>query len=272
MDPTRTRTIAVGDFTVGYLDEGSGEPVILVHGGESDRTQFTALRAHLGDGIRAISYDQRDSGVTSGPTLPYGMAELADDLADFIAALGLPSAHVLGTSFGGALAQHLALRHPGRVRTLILVCTTPSVNLTSPALGDLLGLPPRERRHAVVDYLFTPAGRERDPDLVARNWTTLAVRAPGADARRHAAAREHDVLGLLDAIQAPTLVIHGDEDLMAPVVGAQILAERIPDARLEFIEGGRHGIATEFPDVVSQLTRDFIAAHAAERQLADETE
>lgn len=258
MNAARTQTIDVGEFTVGYIDEGSGEPVILVHGGESDRTQFTALRAHLGEGIRAISYDQRDSGVTSGPVEPYGMAELADDLAGFITVLGLPSAHILGTSFGGALAQHIALRHPDKVRALILVCTTPTVNLTSTALSEIMDLSPEERRNAVVDFLFTPAGRAKDPELVVRNWTTLAVRAEDADARRHAAARQHDVLDVLGEIEAPTLVIHGDEDVMAPVDGARTLADRIPDARLELIEGGRHGIATEFPDVVSRLARDFV--------------
>jgi len=259
VNSTRTQTIEVGEFNVGYIDEGSGEPVIMVHGGESDRTQFTALRGHLGEGIRAISYDQRDSGVTSGPTTSYRMAELADDLADFISALALPDAHIFGTSFGGALAQQFALRHPDKVRTLILVCTTPSVNLTSEALGEALALPAEERRNAMVDFLFTPAGREKDPEMVARNWTTLAVREKDADARRHAAARDHDVTDVLEKIQAPTLVIHGDEDLMAPLEGARMLADRIPDARLELIEGGRHGIATEFPDVVSRLTHDFIA-------------
>lgn len=262
MNAARTQTIAVGDFTVGYIDEGSGEPVVMVHGGESDRTQFTALRPHLGDGVRAISYDQRDSGVTSGPAQPYGMGELSDDLAGFIGALGLSDVHVFGTSFGGALAQQFALRHPDKVRSLILVCTTPSVNLTSEELGRAMAMPAEERRAAMVDFLFTPEGREKDPGLVARSWTTLAVRAAEADARRHAAAREHDVIDRLEKIQARTLVIHGDEDLMAPPEGARMLAERIPDARLELIPGGRHGIATEFPDVVAQLTLDFVAEHA----------
>lgn len=258
---TSSQTIDVEDFTVGYIDEGSGEPLILIHGGESNRTQFTALRPHLGDDIRVISYDQRDSGDTTGPVAPYDVAVLADDLASFIDALELPEVHVLGTSFGGAVAQQLALRHPDKVRSLILVCTTPSVKLPSPALERILSMEPVARRDAVVDFLFTPEGRAKDPGLVSRNWSSLATRTKDADARRHAAAISHDVVAELDGIQAPTLVIHGDQDEMATVDGARILAQQIPEARLELIEGGRHGIATEYPDVVAQLSREFIAEH-----------
>lgn len=261
---TLDRMVEAAAFTVGYIDEGSGEPLILVHGGESNRTQFTALRAHLGREIRAISYDQRDSGVTTGPADAYDVAVLADDLADFIDAIGLSEVHVLGTSFGGAVAQQFALRHPDRVRSLILVCTTPSIKLPTPALEKILGLGSEERRAAVIDFLFTPAGRAKDPELVSRNWSSLATRTKEADARRNAAAHSHDVLSQLDGIQAPTLVIHGDEDQMATVDAAKILAERIPDARLELIAGGRHGIATEFPDVIARLSLAFIAEHAAE--------
>lgn len=113
-DPA-TSIVRAGDLEVGIIDSGSGVPLVLVHGGESDRTQFTALRAHLGPGIRVISYDQRDSGVTVNPPVLYTMSDLADDLVHLLDALDLPSAHLLGTSFGGAVAQHVALRHPERV-------------------------------------------------------------------------------------------------------------------------------------------------------------
>jgi len=259
---TSPHTIEAGAFNVGYIDEGSGEPLILVHGGESNRTQFTALRPHLGDQLRVISYDQRDSGVTTGPKDPYDVATLADDLSELVEALGLHQVHILGTSFGGAVAQQFALRHPEKLRSLILVCTTPSINLPSPALERILNMGPDERREAAVDFLFSVEGRKKDPELVSRNWTSLVSRPKDADARRHAAAVSHDVLDQLDAIQAPTLVIHGDEDQMATVDGAQILAQRIPGARLELIEGARHGIATEFADVVAGLSREFIAEHS----------
>jgi len=264
MTTTQTQTLEVGDLTVGYIDEGAGAPLVLVHGGESDRTQFRELRPYLA-GVRAISYDQRDSGVTTGSTAPYEMADLADDLAAFVEALGLTEVHVLGTSFGGALAQHFALRHPDKLRSLILVCTTPSARMIPPELmSAILELAAVERREAMVDHLFTPAGRANDPGLVTRNWTTLASRPEDADARRHAAARAHHTVDDLDHIQAPTLVIHGDDDKVAPVDHARILADRIPGARLEFIKGGRHGIATEFPDTVSRLALGFIAEHATE--------
>src|SRR5690606_15895175 len=114
-----------------------------------------ALRPHLGDDLRIISYDQRDSGVTTGPTDAYDVAVLADDLGDLVDALGFEQVHVLGTSFGGAVAQQFALRHPEKLRSLILVCTTPSVDLPSPALDRILTMGPDERREAAVDFLFS---------------------------------------------------------------------------------------------------------------------
>lgn len=89
------RRVRAGEFDVGYVDTGSGEPLVLLHGGEGNWLQFAALRAHLGSDLRVISSDQRDSGVTTGPVDPYSRSDLADHVIDVIDALGLGAVHLL---------------------------------------------------------------------------------------------------------------------------------------------------------------------------------
>ncbi|MYS81785.1 alpha/beta fold hydrolase [Embleya scabrispora] len=253
-------TIRAGELEVGYIDGGSGVPLVLVHGGESDRTQFATLRAHLGGGIRAISYDQRDSGITVNPPVPFTLADLADDLVDLLDALGLQSAHLLGTSFGGAVAQHVSLRHPERVASLILVATTPSFAMGGKSIDRLLNMSHEDRQNAVADYFVTPEGR---PKLQNRAARTLTVRDPEQSARRHDVARQHEVRDRLGEISAPTLIVHGTEDRLAPWDGAVLMGQLIPNAELRSIEGGRHAIAMEFADTIAPWVREFLGVTTA---------
>jgi pimeloyl-ACP methyl ester carboxylesterase len=252
-------TTRAGDLEVGVIDAGGGVPLVLVHGGESDRTQFATLRARLGTGIRAISYDQRDSGITVNPPVPYTLGVLADDLVALLDALGLQSAHLLGTSFGGAVAQHAALRHPERVASLILVATTPSFAMGSAAIDQLLSMSHDDRVNAVADFFFTPEGQAAHS---ARPAQTLTARSPEQSARRHDVARQHDVRDRLAEIAAPTLIVHGAADRLAPYAGAVLMEQQIPNAELRSIEGGRHGIAVEFADTIACWVREFIGVNA----------
>ncbi|MEU9638856.1 alpha/beta fold hydrolase [Streptomyces tendae] len=258
MTKHQQETVRAGELDVGVLDGGDGVPLVLVHGGESDRTQFATLRARLGAGIRAISYDQRDSGITVNPPVPYTPAVLADDLVDLLDALGLARAHLLGTSFGGAVAQHAALRHPERVASLVLVATTPSYAMGSAAVDELLGMSHEERQESAPGYFFTPEGQAEQR---ARPVRTLTRRTPEQSRRRHDAARRHEIRDGLGEITAPTLIVHGTEDRLAPYDGALLMERRMPNAELRAIEGGRHGIAVEFADTVAHRVREFLGVN-----------
>ncbi|GAA3972112.1 alpha/beta hydrolase [Actinomadura viridis] len=252
-------TIRAGELDVGYIDDGSGVPLVLIHGGEGDRTAYATLRRHLGAGIRAISYDQRDSGITVNPPVPYTLSDLGDDVVALLDALELESAHLLGTSFGGAVAQHAALRHPGRVASLVLIATTPSFALGADAIDKLLELSYSDLRNAVDDYFVTPGGRAR---MGARAARTLTARDPERRARRHAAAREHEIRDRLGEISAPTLIVHGTEDRLAPYTGAVVMEQRIPNAELRAIEGGRHAVGMEFAETIAGWVREFLGVTA----------
>jgi pimeloyl-ACP methyl ester carboxylesterase len=257
---TTDSTIRAGELEVGYIDSGSGVPLVLVHGGESDRTQYATLRAHLGAGIRAISYDQRDSGITVNPPLPYTLGDLADDLVALLDALGLERAHLLGTSFGGAVVQHTAIRHPERVASLVLIATTPSFALCPTTVNELFDMPHDDRQKAVRDFFVTPKGQA---ELHTRAAQTLVHRDPEKTGRRHDAAREHEVRDRLGEITAPTLIVHGTADLLAPYSGALLMKERIPNAELRSIEDGRHAIAMEFAPTIGPWVREFLGVTAA---------
>jgi pimeloyl-ACP methyl ester carboxylesterase len=253
-------TLRADQLEVGYIDAGSGVPLVLVHGGESDRTQFATLRAHLGDGLRVISYDQRDSGITVNPPAPYTLGDLADDLVALLDALGLQNAHLLGTSFGGAVAQHAALRHPERVASLVLVATTPSFAMCTDAVDELLDMAHDDRKSAVRDFFVTPKGQT---ELHHRAAQTLTHRDPEQNARRHACARQHEVRDRLGEIDVPTLIVHGTEDVLAPYDGAVLMEQRIPNAQVRWIEGGRHAIAMEFAPTIAPWVREFLGVTAA---------
>jgi len=114
-----------GELRIAFECQGDGPPLLLMHGAEASRQMFAELVPHLSKHFTVIGYDQRDCGETEGPEHASTLADLADDARQFIAALGLTRAHVFGSSFGGRVAQALALLHPGVVDHLVLGSTWP---------------------------------------------------------------------------------------------------------------------------------------------------
>ena len=257
VEPT-TRTVGVSHLEVAYFESGSGEPLILVHGGESNRLQFLGILPHLGDGIRAIAYDQRDSGSTVSGEEAYSVTDLAHDLAMLIEVLGFERAHVLGTSFGGMVAMHAALDHPERIASVILVATAPSTSALGQGVGEIATMSPEERREAMINGMYTPQGRAADPDLVERGRRVLVERSPEQMSRRMTSVRDHHVVDRLPEMTTRTLVLHGTDDPLAPFSGAELMAAAIPGAVLRPVQGARHGVASEFPAEVAVIVRDFL--------------
>jgi pimeloyl-ACP methyl ester carboxylesterase len=247
-------------------------PVLLVMGvGASMLWWEDGLCRLLADGGRfVVRYDHRDTGrsVTYPPGRPgYTGADLVADAAGVLEAYDIQAAHVVGCSAGGAFAQLLALDQPDRVRSLVLISTSPAT------AGDR-GLPPPTERfmrfvaEARVDwsdatsviehrvaYARVLAGPERPFDEAAAR---RLARRDVARARDFGAMQNHDVLadgehaaGPLSSITAPTLVVHGTADPMFPLAHAQALVAEIPGARLLPLPGGGHGVErADWPAVV----------------------
>jgi len=248
--------------------EGFGEPtdppVLLIHGlGASMLWWDEGFCRLLADGGRwVIRYDHRDTGrsVTYPPGRPgYTGADLVDDAAGVLDAFGIAAAHVVGASAGGAFAQLLALDHPERVRSLVLISTSPAVpgerSLPGPteAFGRFFASSAEvdwADEGSVTDYLVgymrLLAGDQRPfESTAARDLVGRDI----ARARDHAATRNHDVLAEGDRVRpplstvgVPTLVVHGTADPMFPVEHGEALAAEIPGATLLRLDGAGHGV------------------------------
>ncbi|MBA4025650.1 MAG: alpha/beta hydrolase [Gordonia sp.] len=255
-------TITLSDGrTVKYSSVGSGESLLLIHGIGSDRSQFTDLSGRFAAGIEAVAYDQRDTGDQISDRPAYSMGDLADDAADLMTALGWSSAHVLGTSFGGAIAQHLAIRHPERVRTLALVSTTATHASTRTFAESSTAMTAEERALAMLDAALSLAVREHDPSIVETVRAALVRRPDELHARRIGALAGHDTTGLLASIRIPTLVVHGTDDTVIPYEAGRLLAERIPGAAFWSIEGARHATAFECAEELAGRVSQLIAEY-----------
>jgi 3-oxoadipate enol-lactonase len=254
-------TLPSGRTTL-YETSGTGTPLVLIHGAESARGQFDDFMPALAPGIRAISYDQRDTAPDDVGNEQYDIGLLADDLAEFLTALGVPAAHVLGTSFGGAVAQHFALRHPERVRSLTLAATFASAAPLTAFAARTTGKTPQEMAVVMGESGVSPQAAAADPGLPGRLQAALVVRAPAQQARRRHALLAHDVESRLAAITAPTLVVHGTDDPIVPFSSAETIAALIPGAALVPLEGGRHAVSLEFRDRLAGLVSEFVLARS----------
>jgi 3-oxoadipate enol-lactonase len=253
-----------------YERRGAGEPVLLIQGMSGSHVAWgDAFLAGLGEDLDLVAYDHRGVGDSTPQTDPFTIAQLADDAAGLLDALGWESAHVLGISMGGMVAQELALRHPQRIRTLTLGCTYPGgsgAQLADPALiqelaGALLSgdreLALRTGFAANLSAAFVADEAHFEPFHAMATAVPVAVPVIMLQMQ---AVMGHDASARLESIEAPTLVVHGTEDRMLPVANGELIARLIPHARLELLEGVGHMFWWEQPERSAALVRSHVLA------------
>ena len=219
--------------------------MLFISGSGADlRTKPNVFDGPLGRDFDVLAYDQRGLGQTSVPEPPYTMAQYGDDAAGLLDHVGWDTCAVVGVSFGGMVAQELAIRHPDRVERLVLCCTS-SGGAGSPSypLHTLIDLPEDERIATQLGISDTRYGAEwqaANPEAAERIFATMRTGQAPADGYRHQleARSHHDTFDRLDRIRAATLVTAGRYDGIAPVLNSEALAGRIPDAELRVYEGG----------------------------------
>jgi 3-oxoadipate enol-lactonase len=249
-------TARIGDIDLYHEIAGAGPPVLFIGGTGGDlRTKPNVFDGPLARSFTVASFDQRGLGRSSKLDRHSTMADYGADAAGLLDHLGWARARVVGVSFGGMVAQELAIGRPDLVDRLVLCCTSSGgAGGASYPLHELRDLPPDERRRrqlAISDTRYDEAWQQEHPDeaaaLLARMAATdAAAEAHAADdpdaalgARRQLESRkDHDTTERLDRITAPTLVAAGRYDGIAPLANSEALAARIPDARLEVFEGG----------------------------------
>jgi pimeloyl-ACP methyl ester carboxylesterase len=274
-------TARVGDVDLFYEEQGSGEPLLLVMGLGADSTAWAFQRPAFAERYRTIVFDNRGVGRSAKPKGPYTIHQMADDAAGLLDHLGIASAHVCGVSMGGMISQELALRHPAKVRSLVLGCTYPEPdadveNHRLMSLGkfgghisaeggmetDVQAINPMEFLQHMLPNVFNPEFISTQLPMLLQVFSGALQYGFSMEAilGQVAAVMSHKSTDRLHQIAVPTLVITGDADRLIPPKNSEILADAIPGAKLLMIPGGSHGFNFETPDVFNRAVLDFLDA------------
>jgi pimeloyl-ACP methyl ester carboxylesterase len=267
--PSVTRDGVTIDYAV------DGEPnaptVLLLEGLGYGRWMWRWLAETLIDDYYLLLPDNRGTGDSDVPEVPYTAAEMAADAAAVLDDRDADAAHVCGASMGGMIAQELALADD-RVASLTLLCTSPGGDDATPTPRDvqehIFSSPkdadPRERIRYVMEPAVSDGFYEREPELVDRivEWRLVDDASPTGREAQAAAVAEFDASDRLDAVDVPTLILHGTADHVLPVENAELLAELLPHADVDLFEGGPHLFFIEERKRLNDRIRTFLSGVA----------
>jgi 3-oxoadipate enol-lactonase len=256
-----------GDVRLAYEVRGDGPPLLFIHGLGYDRFGWGPLPGLLAEDFTVVVFDNRGVGDSDVPEGPYTVAQMAGDAAAVLDAAGIDAAFVFGVSLGGYIAQELTLTHPERVRRLVLASTAPGGPRSHPmpAAGiEAFGrFPTMEREAGLRMFVETSLGehgvRER-PELVEEIFAYRLRRAPtlaGWQAQAYAGAL-FDAYDRTSAIAVPTLVVHGGADNVVDTRNGELLAELIPNARLELVPDRGHLLVWEEGERLAPIVKEFL--------------
>ena len=222
----------------------------------ADLTGWRRTTPALARELRVIAVDHRGNGLSDEPPGPCTMATFVGDALAVLDDAGADRAHVIGLSFGGMVAQEIALTVPDRLRSLILAGT-------HAGHAHMVGRPATVPKGEPWRARYAPGFPERHPEHVAEDLRSDASQPPHplGSRRQWEAIQGWSAFERLGEIAAPTLVLHGAEDQLIPVGNAEVLASRIPRAELLILEGTGHVIDSERPEAVSAAVLDFVRRH-----------
>ena len=262
-------TAHLNDIDIHYeRSEAAGAPrLLMINGSGATLAGSEPLVNVFRDGFDLLAHDQRGLGGTSIPAGPYSMAQYAADAATLAEHVGWSTYRVVGVSFGGMVAQELAVTFPDRIERLALVCTSPGgAGGASYPLHTLAALPASERAAIgvqILDQRFTPEWLAEHPN--DRAFAEVMGQRGGIDklpdvlrgeALQLRARSQHDVWDRLASITCPTLVASGRYDGIAPVANGEAIASRIAGAQLNVYEGGHAFFVQDraaLPDILEFL-------------------
>jgi pimeloyl-ACP methyl ester carboxylesterase len=262
----------VGEIELSYERAGSGPPLLMIMGMSGTFDHWSAaFLDELRQDFETIVYDHRGVGASTRLDGPVTIAELAKDAAGLLAVLELDSAHVLGISMGGMIAQELALAHPECIRALALGCTYCGGEGSALTSEDVMrklaeGMSSGDRERAIRaawEVNVSPEFAAND-DAYARFLEIGCRRAVPLNVilEQMRAITSHNTSMRLPDLAPPTLVIHGTLDQMLPVQNGHMVAELIPDSQLEIFDGVGHLFFWEQPERAAELVRAHAVVHA----------
>src|SRR3954468_305128 len=273
-----------GSVTIAYetFGESGRPPVLLVMGlGAQMVGWHRDFCETLADGRQVVRFDNRDVGESqwlegnvalaacaAGDTSSavYTLEDMADDTVGLLDALGLESAHVVGASMGGMVAQTLAIRHPERVRSLTSIMSTtgePGIAQPTEAATAALMSPPATSREEAIEralevnaVIGSPGYRRNEQDIrdrAAQAWDR-GINPAGFARQLAAIYASGDRTEALRALEVPTLVVHGEDDPLVPVAAGRATAAAIPGAELWVVPGMGHDLPRPlWPDLIARV-------------------
>ncbi len=247
-----------------------GEPLLLIQGLGADSRGWIMQRQALGADFRLITVDNRGVGRSDKPPGPYDLETMAIDAAAALDAAGFESAHVMGASMGGIIAQILAVEHPGRVRSLVLACTACRHlrwrrELLDQWIVDVETLGMRGFVNKNLRWLVGPRS-------LRRIWPALTLLGPLAFNVDPAAfvAQVRAILAMDDGlrdrlveVEVPALVMVGSQDTLTPRGDSEELVSLLPRSELAVIRGGAHSFMVEQFRTFNRTAGAFLAGPAS---------
>jgi 3-oxoadipate enol-lactonase len=261
-------TAHLNGIDVYFERTGDGRPLLFLNGSGATLASAGLILKPFTESADTVAADQRGIGRTDVPPGPYSMADYAADAVALADHVGWATFALVGLSFGGMVAQEVAVTAPDRIERLALLCTSPGgPDAASFPLHTLEDLPPVERLAkgmSVLDRRFTPEWLADHPvdKMIVDGFVQRQLAEHTSDearglAEQLSARSHHDVVARLGRIACPTFVASGRYDGIAPVANGELIASRVPDAALHLYEGGHLFVfqdPTAFPEIISFLT------------------
>jgi len=261
---------SVVKYRIYYVEEGEGFPLVLIHGLAGDHTawrpQIDAFRGRH----RVVAFDNRGAGQSAQVDEPVTTADLAQDTLALMDALGVSRAHIVGRSMGGSIAQHIALRAPERVQSLVLCASFAKLD----PLGVRVLTNMREvlewrgnwadhARHSVQNFV-SPGFFNTQRERVAQIERLIGgeTRLPACYVRQNHACLQHDTLDELQRIACPTLILAGGRDPICSLTATRWMSERIPGAETVIFETSSHFFLVEEAERFQALLADWLLRHS----------
>jgi 3-oxoadipate enol-lactonase len=248
----------INDTTLYYEEHGKGFPLVMIQGFMGDHSAwFSQVRAFK-KYFRVITFDARGLGKSSLSRVPYTIPVQAGDVLGLMDFLKIDRAHILGISLGGMVAQEVAINHPERVVKLVLAATFPATD--SKYIGEKVKVLARNRATANIDESLNILAPLAFNNPVTRSAIRLVAYTPWVRrlnpyVKQMRSVGDYSALEYLDRIQSPTLVIAGSRDRIILPHSSEIIADKIPGAKLVMINGGPHAL---FMEKCRQFNREIL--------------
>jgi len=261
--------VKANGIDIHYEVHGAGQPVVLIPGLGADTFLYFRQIPEFSKHFQVIAFDPRGAGESDKPDEPYSIATFAADTAGLLQALGIPRAHIVGASLGGLIAMEFALTYPAMVDRLVLVSTTfGGPHSVKPGLGSLIqalfvarrsGNPEADIRRSFAFFTSKQWGREH-ADIVDQYvaWRVAHPQPAYAYNRQRAAVPPYNAEDRVGQITAPTMVVHGRNDRLVPVRNAELLAAKIPGAKLLILEDAGHACIIDHAEQFNEAAIEFL--------------